>query len=325
MKVGLLLPEKKDTKKSESRLKVLFEHLDKSGIESRLIAYDEERIAEIEREISLLDAVLVWVNPIQNGKTREKLDAMLRRVSETDVFVSTHPDIILKIGTKDILYKTRNMSWGGDIYLYKNNKELREQFLTNLQKESRVLKQYRGNGGLGVWRVELFEDKEDPIVRVLHARRDSIEQKMLLSEFYESMRQYDLLIDQPYISPMPDGMTRAYMSQNRIIGFGHQYVTALMWPPNPEEPLHPKPRLYYPKDKEEFQKLREMLENKWIPELQQLLDIKTEQLPILWDTDFLIDSNSNYKLCEINVSSVYPYPEYGTEDIVKTLKSNLNG
>lgn len=323
MKIGLLLPGDKKTPKNESRLKSLFDYLDKSGFISELIAYSDSNVKEVEYQLIKLDVVLVWVNPIQNGTDREILDSMLRRVADAGIIVSTHPETILKMGTKDVLYSTRNMSWGGDIYLYENLHELKAQFLINLKKGSRVLKQRKGNGGSGVWRIELINEMEDPKVRVLHALRDSIQKEISLSEFYQIMDEYDQLIDQPYISPMPEGMIRAYMAQNKEAGFGHQYVTALMWPSNPEEPLHPDPRLYYPKIQADYQNLRNLLENKWIPELQVMFDIDTRELPVIWDADFLIDSSSNYKLCEINVSSVYPYPKYAIPDIVATISKLL--
>lgn len=54
-----------------------------------------------------------------------------------------------------------------------------------------------------------------------------------------------------------------------------------------------------------------------MPELQALLDISTERLPVLWDADFLLgpkdeSGKDSYVLCEINVSSVAPYPDSAT-------------
>jgi hypothetical protein len=48
--------------------------------------------------------------------------------------------------------------------------------------------------------------------------------------------------------------------------------------------------------------------------MQRLLDVETDQLPVLWDCDFLLgpkrDSGEDtYVLCEINVSSVSPFPD----------------
>ena len=64
----------------------------------------------------------------------------------------------------------------------------------------------------------------------------------------------------------------------------------------------------------EFQTLKRKLEEEWVPAVQRLLEIETESLPILWDCDFLFGPQDNncedtYVLCEINVSSVAPYPE----------------
>ena len=59
-------------------------------------------------------------------------------------------------------------------------------------------------------------------------------------------------------------------------------------------------------------------------ELQKCLKIETDQLPLLWDADFMLgpkDSNGNdtYVLCEINVSCVSPYPEWANPILAETL------
>jgi hypothetical protein len=64
----------------------------------------------------------------------------------------------------------------------------------------------------------------------------------------------------------------------------------------------------------EFQPLKGHLEQEWVPAMQRRLDIDTAQLPILWDCDFLLgpkreSGEDTYVLCEINVSSVSPFPD----------------
>ena len=64
----------------------------------------------------------------------------------------------------------------------------------------------------------------------------------------------------------------------------------------------------------EFQPLKRVLEQDWVPAMQRLLDIDTNELPILWDCDFLLGpkrefGEDTYVLCEINVSSVSPFPD----------------
>jgi hypothetical protein len=79
--------------------------------------------------------------------------------------------------------------------------------------------------------------------------------------------------------------------------------------------------LYHPPTKPEFQALKNKLEQEWVPAAQRLLEIDNESLPIIWDCDFLLgpkrdNGEDTYVLCEINVSSVAPYPESAVPYIV---------
>jgi len=74
----------------------------------------------------------------------------------------------------------------------------------------------------------------------------------------------------------------------------------------------------------EGQLLKRRLEEEWLPVMQVLLDIPTTQLPVLWDADFLLGpketgGEESYILCEINVSSVAPYPDSATAVIAKAV------
>jgi len=62
-----------------------------------------------------MDGVLVWVDPLRAGKDRSRLDPLLREVAARGVWVSAHPDVILKMGVKEVLYRTRELSWGAQI------------------------------------------------------------------------------------------------------------------------------------------------------------------------------------------------------------------
>ena len=80
----------------------------------------------------------------------------------------------------------------------------------------------------------------------------------------------------------------------------------------------PSQRLYHPPDLAHLQGLKRRLESEWIPELQRTLRIGTDELPLLWDCDFLHgepeqEGDERYVLCEINVSSVAPFPDSAIE------------
>ncbi|GHO63330.1 hypothetical protein KSC_022220 [Ktedonobacter sp. SOSP1-52] len=325
--------EARDTATTENnRFQKMFAEFERHHVSAEPAVYNDAFVDEVWRQLRDVDGVLVWVNPIQDETNRTMLDAMLREVASRGVFVSTHPDIILKMGTKEVLFQTREMGWGGDIHLYKTREDLRQQLPARLADgSSRVLKQHRGNNGIGVWRVESVDGSSahepDPVVRVLHALRNSTEETMLLSEFFNQCEAYfaeaGQMIDQPFHSPVPHGMVRCYMSQNEVVGFGHQYVTALLRPESGSEPLQPQPRLYYAESQPAFQALRSKMEAEWIPQLQKLLAIETESLPIIWDADFLFGPKTaageeTYVLCEINVSSVYPFPDAALPKLVKS-------
>src|SRR3546814_5192141 len=66
--------------------------------------------------------------------------------------------------------------------------------------------------------------------------------------------------------------------------------------------------------------LRKAMEDRWIPEMQSLLSIADHDLPLLWDADFLFRArksanDSPYVLCEINASSVAPFPPSAVQPV----------
>jgi hypothetical protein len=227
------------------------------------------------------------------------------------------------MGTKQVLYDTRDLPWGTDTHLYRTADELRAQLPGRLRTAGpRVLKQYRGNGGDGVWKVELLRDGStdgDAAVRVLHALRGASVEEMRLDEWFERCAPYlegsGCLVDQPYAERLGEGMIRVYLSHERVVGFGHQFVTALMAPARGEAgPPAPPPRLYFGPSQPEFQALKTLLEGGWVAAMQRVLGIERDALPVIWDADFLLgpkatDGTDTYVLCEINVSSVFPIPD----------------
>ena len=59
-----------------------------------------------------------------------------------------------------------------------------------------------------------------------------------------------------------------------------------------------------------------------------ILSIDAESLPIIWDADFLYGPRTatgedTYVLCEINVSSVAPFPEQASEEIARLSMARL--
>jgi len=300
-----------------------------AGIEVVGAPYGDEFVEEVRTQLLSVDGVLVWINPIQAERDRSVLNAMLADVASKGVFVSAHPEVIDKMGTKEVLYRTRNMSWGCDTRLYATLDAMRAELPASLAcGVPRVLKQIRGQSGDGIWKVGLANPPEasssklslDTVLRIRHAKRGSIEETISFGEFLTRCQPYFAtaggMIDQAYQSRLPDGMVRCYVVRDRVAGFGEQLINAL-YPAAPGKPVseapQPGPRHYFPPSRPDFQRLKEKLEREWVDELCQLLGLQKSQLPVLWDADFLygpkdVDGVDTFVLCEINVSSVYPFP-----------------
>jgi hypothetical protein len=119
-------------------------------------------------------------------------------------------------------------------------------------------------------------------------------------------------------------MVRCYLSGDRVAGFGRQRVRALA--PADAGPFGP--RLYSGPDDPRFERLRVLMEQDWTPALCRLLAITPDDLPVIWDADFLLgeptaEGADRYVLCEINASSVFPIPEEAPAAMARTLLGKL--
>ncbi len=320
-----------------SRLHRVFKALAALNVAAEPAVYAEEVAVEVREQLLQVDGVLVWVDPITGGQDRSQLDPLLREVASKGVWVSAHPDIILKMGVKDVLFRTRDLGWGTDTELYVTIDDFKKRFPPRLASGAvRVLKQNRGNGGNGVWSVQLGPDQPassdaDAIVRVEHALRGSVAETMRLGDFIDRCEIYfsgsGRLIDQPFLPRLPEGTIRCYMVHDRLVGFSHQFSQGLLPESAKAEGSAPGKVMYGPAEPR-FQVLRTKMESDWVPAMQRLLDIDTLSLPAIWDADFLYgpkteSGDDTYILCEINVSSVFPFPDEAVGKIAEAAVSRM--
>lgn len=327
---------RRDATPQNSRFVRVFEALASEGIDAQAAVYDEVFSDTVREQLLAVDGVLVWVDPIHQGKTRAALDEMLREVATRGPWVSAHPDVILKMGVKDVLYRTRHLGWGADTHRYDNVDAFRTEFPWRVQTAGpRVIKQNRGNGGQGIWKVEAFAESSGQ-VEVLHALRGSRPERISLDVFIKRCQPYfgwgGCIIDQAFQPRLPEGMIRCYMSGGKVAGFGHQRIKALI-PPPPEGPesteAQPGPRIMHGPDFEPFQRLRKLMESQWTPQMLEILEMDAAWLPVIWDADFLYGPRDasgadTYVLCEINVSSCFAIPDRAPEIIARTVRSRLS-
>jgi hypothetical protein len=313
-----------------SRFKDVFAALSALGVDAEPVVYEDDVADAVREQLARLDGVLVWVNPIhEGGRNRAQFDALLREVAARGVWVSAHPNVILKMGTKEVLHRTQQMSWGCDTAMYASAGAMRAELPSRLAKGPRVIKRNRGNGGQGVWKVELLAGQAArPRVRVLDATQSASEE-LPLDDFLARCAEYfadGSVIDQPFQPRLTEGVVRCYMAGDRCAGFGHQKVKALV--EAAADRAGAGPRLYVSNADPRFQRLRRLMEDEWTPQMMSLLGIARRDLPVIWDADFMLgppgaDGADSYVLGEINVSSVFPIPDEAPAEIARVVAERL--
>jgi hypothetical protein len=346
LRIAIVYPGDSEVRRLASpdntRFQTLFSAFAAHGADAVPAVYNLAQASELRDQLLGVDGALVWVNPIDAGHSRAPLDAVLREVADAGVFVSTHPDVIMKLGTKDVLVDTREMGWGSDVHRLDTLEQLRAEVGDRLaQGAIRVVKQWRGHSGIGVWRVQRApgDGAFGAVDRVLarHAPRGNAEIMPSFDEFVALMAPYfedgGHMVDQAWQPRLAEGMVRCYLVQDRVAGFGMQAVNALHPPlagSGSEEAPTPSQRLYHPPDLAHLQGLKQRLESEWVPQLERTLGIRRDELPLLWDCDFLHgepgrEGAERYVLCEINVSSVAPFPDSAIEPLVIAAVSRIEG
>ena len=312
---------------SNERLRPIVDAFMALGATAEPIVYREELDDVVVDRLSALDGVLVWVDPIgKNGETRGRLDAILRTVADRGVWVSAHPDVIAAIGTKEVLFRTCDVGWGDDVHRYRSVEKLSDELPIRLATGPRVLKQHRGNGGIGVWKIQRADQQTQEavtlgtVVAVHEAHnRDLDTDAMPLAEFCErcatSFADGGCIVDQPFQPRVAEGIIRSFLVMDEIVGFAIQGPGDLIDQPDGAARIMglPSPKTMFPPDHPRFARLRDQLEHGWLDALQDRVGIPTSRLPALWDIDFLLGARTRtgedtYVLCEINASCITPFP-----------------
>lgn len=329
LKVALVwrgkLSERGRVQLADSRLAAVGQALAQAGFQPEPCLYDEAAASAVRAQLMACAAVQVFVNPLQDGRRRHELDDVLREVAATGVLVSAHPDVIDRMGVKSVLWATRELGWSSDVHFHTDPGDFARAFPHRLANGPRVLKPNRGNGGQGVWKIEAAGEGE---VRVQAADGDPAPRTLAMEALFAAraadFQEAGGLVDQAWQPRIADGMVRCYMSGDRVAGFGRQPVRALA----PADAGPGGPRLYSGPEDPRFQRLRTLIEREWTPGLTRVLGVHPDDLPLIWDADFLLgpkalDGTDSYVLCEINVSAVFPMPEEAPRAIARTLERRL--
>lgn len=307
--------------RSTCRLHAMFAAFAALGVEAEPVIYSDETVDAVRERLLELDGVLVWVNPVEKGRDRSQLDTLLREVAGRGVWVSAHPDVILKMATKRVLVATAGMSWSAPTHLYSSLEQLGTELPRRLEQGPLVLKQQRGMGGAGVWKVER---RDAELLDVQHAASGGVPETVQLDDFVARCEPYfadsGVMVEQPFQERLDEGMIRVYLCHDRVVGFAHQYPRGLL-DPSVAAGL-PTDKVFEPPSAERYRVLRELMETRWVRELQQIVAVDRASLPVIWDADFLLgdktgDGGDRYVLCEINASSTFAFPEHAMPSVAR--------
>lgn len=312
----------------ETRLGPVFDALRDRGFSVDPLVYFDRDVDAVRNRLEGAFGILVWVNPLADGQTRATLNMLLREAARAGVFVSAHPDVIDAMGTKRVLFATRDLGWGSDVRFHATSAELEVSLAHSLASGSvRVLKPLRGNDGLGVLKLSPGRGNE-VIVRHAHDdKEETLPMLALLARLEPNFAAHGGIIDQAFNETVGHGMVRCYMVRGEVAGFARQHPRASSAGASAFAMASAK-AMHGP-DASQFADLRLYMEADWVPALRTLLDLGIRDLPSLWDADFLLraaDTNlkrSRYMLCEINVSCVSPFPDTTPEMIAAALTDEL--
>jgi len=304
------------------------------GVSATPVAYSDDTSNEVEKRLcENFNGVVCWVDPVSTNARGEEetradctgndggLDKLLRRVAEKGLHVSTHPDIIEKIGTKRVLFETRNEPWGlPNTYYYKTKEDLRERLRSSLSSDKRrILKMDRGSSGKGVWRCDIVEElsahpknNESLVLRIQHAGDDMVEDRVslekMLNRLEERMdRTGGGVVDMPFLPQVHEGIIRCYMMRQQCKGILHQLPLSSSDDTTSQYPnLNvskskryqtkglPEGKRIHPPDSPDYQELVITLENDWVPKLVRAVGLLScneaairDVLPVVWDIDFI--------------------------------------
>ena len=304
----------------EQRLRPVLEALRAAHFEPTPIVFFEEQAEAAREALRGCAGALVWINPLADGRDRTVVDALLREAAARGVWVSAHPDVIAKMGVKDVLFTTRALGWGSDTERYDTLAEFEARFPAKVRDGARVLKPWRGNDGQGVMRVSGGPETTS----VQFASDDRVEDLPIADVIALTALVFDAgghVLDQEFHAAAR-GMVRCYLSFDRVIGFCRQEPRT-----DGARPAFAmnSAKAMFTSDEPAFGDLRESMHKDWIPGMKHILGLETCSLPAVWDADFLVRGSASagrsaYALCEINVSCVSPFPDVAPIEIAHGVK-----
>ena len=294
------------------RLHGMFSAFAALGVEAEPVVYADDDVDAVRTLLLQLDGVLVWANPIEQGLDRNRLDALLREVAGRGVWVSAHPDVIQKMATKQVLVDTAGMSWSAETHLYASLDQLRAELPGRLARDPLVLKQQRGMGGEGVWKVQLDGGgaRARPARRLRQPRRID-RPRRLRRQLRPYFADGGVMVEQPFQPRLDEGMIRVYLSHDRSSASPTSTRGLL------------DPTCGAPPDGEGLLAASGLAARADGSVSCSGSSARRDSLPVIWDADFVLGGNDDYVLIEINASSTFAFPEHAMPTVARAALARI--
>lgn len=289
--------------------------LKERGQDAEVIFFDIAKKNEIFNYVK--ENGIAYVSRINPGNLQHEAEYfdMLRDLCANGVIGMSHPDAMIRYGSKDVLSKLVSTNLvPDDTFAYYTIEAFKDQFPKSLAITERVLKQNRGSTGEGIWRVKLVEPLAEGVTEVpldtkvkCTEAKDNHVEYWKLSEFMSFCEQYitgqnGMLIDMRFLPRIVEGEIRLFMLRDKPVHVVHKK------PADSEDAFSAtlfSGAQYRYDSPEEWE---ELVQN-FLTQLPQVTNLLGNyDLPLIWTADFMLDTdeagNDCYILGEMNCSCV---------------------
>ena len=259
-------------------------------------------------------SVISRINP-GNLKGVDEYFQFLKALSNSGVEVHTHPDVMINLDFKDILYKLEGTPLGdADTYFYHTYTDFVSKFPANLEKYGiRVLKTNYGSTGEGVYLVSKKDDGSiftveavnnqkyyyDDINEFLHKFEENFEEDDENAAYFQGKAGF---VGCRYLERIAEGEIRVLLVNNKAISVVHK---------KPQEgefsaTLFSGAQYKYESPEDPKWEAVMQITNDGLQNIKPFL--AGQNYPLLWTMDYILDYNEDgsdkYVLSEINCSCV---------------------
>ncbi len=281
--------------RADRGLGALYAAFDRLPLTVEQVPYSDDAVGEVREELLTLDGVLVWVNPIQDGQNRRLRDQLLRDVSSQGVWCPPIPTSYSRWAPRRSC--PGPATWAGEATpaftgpwasspatspaagpAGPAGRETGQGKRRGRCVEGRTPRRRARSGRPAGRRAGSGCADEGQLFRtantgILHAAVRGL------------FRLVGCLIDQVFQERLAEGMIRCYFSRDQVVGFCHQWPTALL-DDDPHQGSRPSLGMEGP-DVPAYQPIRVQAESHWVPQMTGALGIQSHDLPAILDADFL--------------------------------------